>query len=72
MKRHPFSFFEFRLRRPAARKMPLQPLNGRLGAGPEQGVALVITLILLSVITFMAVTFLVFSRSEKGAVGACS
>src|SRR5215831_4352228 len=34
----------------------------------ERGIALVITLILLSVITFMAVTFLVLSRSEKGAV----
>src|SRR5262245_33177093 len=70
MKRHPFSFFKFRLRRPAARKMPLQPLIGRPGSRPEQGVALVITLILLSVVTFMAVTFLVVSRSEKGAVGA--
>ena len=34
----------------------------------ESGVALVITLILLSVITFMAVTFLVVSRNEKGSV----
>ena len=68
MKRHLFSFFEFRLRRPAARKMPLQPLHGRHRSGPEQGVALVITLILLAVITFMAVTFLVVSRSEKGSV----
>src|ERR1041385_1257073 len=34
----------------------------------ERGVALVITLILLSVITFMAVTFLVVTRSEKGSV----
>ena len=34
----------------------------------ERAVALVITLLLLSVITFMAVTFLVISRSEKGAV----
>src|SRR5262249_26949760 len=32
------------------------------------GVALVITLILLSVITFMAVTFLVVSRSEHNSV----
>src|SRR5580658_660265 len=31
----------------------------------QQGVALVITLILLSVITFMAVTFLVVSRHES-------
>jgi hypothetical protein len=34
----------------------------------ERGIALVITLILLSVITFMAVAFLVLSRSQKGAV----
>ena len=34
----------------------------------ERGVALVITLVLLSVITFMAVTFLVVSRSQHGAV----
>jgi hypothetical protein len=38
-------------------------------AGRDQrGIALVITLILLSVVTFMAVTFLVLSRSERGAV----
>src|SRR6266404_3451353 len=43
---------------------------GRFWVSPrtESGVALVITLILLSVITFMAVTFLVVSRSEKGSV----
>ncbi len=34
----------------------------------QQGVALVITLILLSVITFMAVTFLVVSRKEASQV----
>ncbi|MCU0771749.1 MAG: hypothetical protein MUE94_08290 [Verrucomicrobia bacterium] len=34
----------------------------------QQGVALVVTLILLAVITFTAITFLVVSRSEKGAV----
>ena len=34
----------------------------------QQGVALVVTLILLSVITFTAITFLVISRAEKGAV----
>src|SRR6266566_4858336 len=36
--------------------------------GPTTAVALVITLILISVITFMAVTFLVVSRAQKGAV----
>jgi hypothetical protein len=35
----------------------------------EKAVALVITLLLLAVITFMAVTFLVVSRSEHGSVG---
>src|ERR1035438_5698914 len=34
----------------------------------ERGVALVITLIMLSVITFMAITFLVVSRREHGSV----
>jgi hypothetical protein len=36
----------------------------------SRGVALVITLILLSVITFMAITFLVVSRGEKSTVGS--
>src|SRR5271154_5550926 len=57
-------------RRPSA---PNTPGRGRLThAGifrGERGVALVVTLILLSVITFMAVTFLVVSRSEHGSVG---
>jgi hypothetical protein len=39
-----------------------------VAAGSREGVALVITLILLSVITFMAITFLVVSRSEQGQV----
>src|SRR5947209_790475 len=34
----------------------------------ESGVALVITLILLSVITFMAVTFLVITQAERKSV----
>jgi hypothetical protein len=34
----------------------------------KRGVALVITLVLLSIITFMAVTFLVVSRSQHGSV----
>jgi len=40
----------------------------RYGSKLERGVALVITLILLSVITVMAVTFLVVSRSQHGSV----
>src|SRR5258706_3978054 len=39
-----------------------------IGAGSREGIALVITLILLAVITFMAITFLVVSRSEQGQV----
>lgn len=42
--------------------------GGVLNRSPEAGVALVITLIMLAVITFMAVTFLVLSRREKGQV----
>jgi len=38
------------------------------GRRSEAGVALVITLILLAVITFMAITFLVVSRAEHGNV----
>ena len=34
----------------------------------QQGIALVITLILLSVITFLAITFLILSRREHGSV----
>jgi hypothetical protein len=34
----------------------------------QRGVALVVTLLLLSIITFMTVTFLVVSRSQKGSV----
>ncbi|MGD0207201.1 MAG: hypothetical protein ABSC89_06315 [Verrucomicrobiota bacterium] len=35
---------------------------------PQKGVALIITLILLSVVTFMAITFLALSRRERSAV----
>jgi hypothetical protein len=38
----------------------------------ERGVALVITLVLLSIITFMAVTFLVVSRSQHGSVATAT
>src|SRR6266404_6225622 len=41
--------------------------SGDRGGGRE-GVALVITLVLLAVITFMAVTFLLVSHSERGQV----
>ncbi|HVM47483.1 MAG TPA: hypothetical protein VMU04_05615 [Candidatus Acidoferrum sp.] len=45
-----------------------QGSRGPSASPEERGVALVITLILLSVITFMAITFLVVSRSEKSSV----
>src|SRR5690349_10190575 len=41
----------------------------RLG---EQGVALVVTLIMLSVITFMAIAFLVLSRGERTSVATAT
>ena len=53
------------------------PVNGRgrvaqlyaaLRPHPQRGVALIITLILLSVVTFMAITFLALSRRERSAV----
>jgi hypothetical protein len=45
----------------------LQPLAFSLQPS-QRGVALVITLILLSVVTFMAITFLALSRRERSAV----
>lgn len=44
---------------------PISPLSF---AGKRRGIALIITLIMLSVITFMTVTFLVLSQRERGAV----
>ena len=49
--------------RTAPASIPFFALRKR--AGSERGVALVITLILLSIITFMTVTFLVVSRRER-------
>ena len=51
------------MRRPASRITHHASRNT-----PRSGVALVITLVLLSIITFMAVTFLVVSRSQHGSV----
>src|SRR5512142_1995946 len=45
------------------------PVTGVRRRASRRGVALIITLILLSVITFMAVTFLVVSRAERSSVG---
>ncbi|HWW00075.1 MAG TPA: pilus assembly PilX N-terminal domain-containing protein [Candidatus Acidoferrum sp.] len=43
-------------------------LRVRRAAGRERGIALVITLILLAVITFMAIAFLVLSSGQRNAV----
>ncbi len=43
-------------------------LSRRASRRSQRGVALVVTLIMLSVITFMAVTFLVLSQRERSAV----
>ncbi len=43
--------------------------NGSVGQHPaERGVALIVTVIMLSVIAFMAIAFLVLSQREKGSV----
>src|ERR1017187_5596689 len=42
--------------------------SSRVTRHSQKGVALVITLILLSVVTFMAITFLALSRRERSAV----
>jgi hypothetical protein len=49
------------------RRLSLQPSAFSLQHS-QKGVALVITLILLSVVTFMAITFLALSRRERSAV----
>jgi hypothetical protein len=55
----------FRHPPPATLAAPQRSAGGRHS---QNGVALIITLILLSVVTFMAVTFLALSRRERGAV----
>jgi hypothetical protein len=50
---------------PATLAAPQRSAGGR---HPQSGVALIITLILLSVVTFMAITFLALSRRERSAV----
>lgn len=55
-----------KVRVPIDRGFPAGPFPR--GSTAERGVALIVTLILLSVITFMAIAFLVLSRAERGAV----
>ncbi len=61
---------ECRMRRPASRVTHHASRKPQPAKRPtaRSGVALVITLVLLSIITFMAVTFLVVSRSQHGSV----
>jgi len=59
------SDFGFRISRPA------KGLRISLGSA-ERAVALVITLIMLSVITFMAIAFLVLTRGERSSVGTAT
>jgi hypothetical protein len=55
--------------RPASRACGIGNPNSELRIPNSQnGVALIITLILLSVVTFMAITFLALSRRERSAV----
>src|ERR1051325_2784494 len=59
------------MRVPTGARGATRPTIARLKAGlrrSQQGVALVITLILLAVITFMAITFLAIARRERGSV----
>jgi len=51
-----------------ARRVPPAQGPALFRAASSSGVALVITLIMLAVITFMAVTFLVLSNRERGSV----
>ena len=51
---------------PVANRHPVRQRRG------ERGFALVITLILLAIITFMAIAFLVVSRSERSSVGTAT
>lgn len=54
---------------PGARLSQPQRAQSRLGRRlPQSGIALIVTLILLSVVTFLAVAFLFLARRERGAV----
>ncbi|MGO8675898.1 MAG: hypothetical protein ACLQVX_08505 [Limisphaerales bacterium] len=48
--------------------MPPGLRTSAMGRRPERGIALVVTLLMLAVITFMAVTFLVLSHRQRDAV----
>ena len=51
-----------------ARRAAANPQSSILNPQSEKGVALIVTLIMLAVITFMATTFLVLSRRERNSV----
>src|SRR5689334_3292361 len=48
--------------------MKSRPQSKHRPPPPEAGVALVITLIMIAVITFLAITFLAIARRERGQV----
>jgi hypothetical protein len=53
---------------PGGHRPPLQRIPQSAIRNPQSGIALVITLILLSVTAFMTITFLILSQRERGAV----
>ena len=68
----PFTIYDLRFTiwKKSARSLRRSPLVTRHSSlvTRQSGVALIITLILLAVVTFMALTFLAISRRERGAV----
>ena len=57
---------------PAVREQAEVRRRARSDAPYQRGIALVVTLILISVIGFMAITFLVLSQRERGAVSVAA
>src|ERR1039457_4955591 len=80
--KHPFTIYDLRHRllsrardlseftiwKKSAKPAAVNRQSSIVNRQSEEGVALVITLILLSVVTFMAITFLALSRRERSAV----
>ncbi len=69
MKR-PFTIYDsrFTIWKKSAASAAVNPQSAIRNHKYQQGVALIITLILLAVVTFMAITFLAISRRERNAV----
>src|ERR1039457_4388525 len=68
--KHPFTIYDLRFTiwKKSAKPAAVNRQSSIVNRQSEEGVALVITLILLSVVTFMAITFLALSRRERSAV----